>query len=261
MSRAGAHRQEPAVSEHWSTWGLDAHAPFELVEATVAVRNAFADPASLGDDTNHAGYALGGRCREASDAHALGLNRVGWNARCMFASRYGDGHTVVLAGRWLLDPTAEQFGAEGPYVYSLSELPDPWYALEPEPDTTFAASEAALIGGLAGDFKELGSRTRRPLFSPQWTSCTSNRRSARRRGPTRRSSGPASAAPRRWVGTDTTASWCGGSWPISPLFAERANVTTVFEGLGFDPSRGGGDGGRRGLGCDRYSTLSWRSGP
>ena len=128
-----------------SRW-LDTSAPFTLVEATVAVRDALADPVPEY-------HYLGGRCREASHVLALGLKRIGWNAKCMPASRLGDGHFVVLADRWMLDPTAEQFGVEGPFVCQMTELPHPCFELEPMPGATFEPSELELICRLAGDYR------------------------------------------------------------------------------------------------------------
>ena len=178
----------------------------------------------------------------------------------MFASRYGDGHTVVLAGRWLLDPTAEQFGAEGPYVCRLFELPDPWYALEPEPDTTFAASELALIGGLAGDYRVGESnKATAVLAAMDLVHLEQAVRETARTDSQEQRPCFCGAPSVGWYRYDSQLVW-GCVAHFSPV-AERANVTTVFEGLGFDPSRGGGDGGRRGLGCDRNSTPSRPSGP
>ncbi|MFN8113157.1 MAG: hypothetical protein U0R51_08150 [Solirubrobacterales bacterium] len=126
--------------EHYSAsarW-IDPVAPFDLVYATVAVRDALAAP-------EPAYHNLGGTCREAARALALGLQRHGWDATCLPASRLGDDHLVALVGDWVLDPTAEQFGPDGPWVCRIHDLPHPDYELTPDPEWRIEPTEPDLI--------------------------------------------------------------------------------------------------------------------
>ena len=128
----------PSSSAVW----LSPLAPFPLVQATVEVRDAL-----VGPDCDP--FAVAGTCQVAARALALGLRRQGWDAVCLPASRLGDDHLAVLASGWVLDPTAEQFGPDGPWVCRLQDLPHKEYELSPAPNWRVMPTEDGLIKLLA----------------------------------------------------------------------------------------------------------------
>jgi hypothetical protein len=94
-----------AAATEW----IDPDAPFELVELTALIRNAYM---RLGD------VGVGGNCQEASGLVALAARQRGFpEATWEAVSVRGDDHVVCRAGRWWCDPTIEQFGYDGPWVF------------------------------------------------------------------------------------------------------------------------------------------------
>ena len=100
---------------------IDPGAPFELVEAMVQIRNALAKSP----------YGLLARCWEASGLLGLRARDLGYPAEWQPAKALGGFHLLLASGRWMFDPTAEQFGLAGPTAF---EAPDwEWFVDELDP--------------------------------------------------------------------------------------------------------------------------------
>jgi len=93
---------------------IDPEAPFELVELTALMRDAYM---RLDD------HGVSGNCWEASGLVALAARQRGFpEATWEAVSQRGDHHVVCRAGKWWCDPTSEQFGFDGPWVFETVDL-------------------------------------------------------------------------------------------------------------------------------------------
>jgi hypothetical protein len=99
-----------AAAARW----IDPEAPFELVEPTALIRDAYA---SLD------GHRVDSNCWEASGLIALAARQRGFpEATWEAVSQHGDDHVVCRAGKWWCDPTSEQFGYDGPWVFETIDF-------------------------------------------------------------------------------------------------------------------------------------------
>lgn len=127
MTPVSRSRTDPSISSHW----IDAEAPFELVKATVAIRNAL-------DET---WVGLPGNGWVAAGLLGLRARELGFDAEWRSVAYLEGFHILLSAGRWMFDPTAEQFGYPGPVVL---EFPD-WELFYDEPDP---GPNSDVVGGV-----------------------------------------------------------------------------------------------------------------
>ena len=122
---------------------IDPALPFDLVEATVAIRDAFV---RIGGDTGTWGNCWVAAALLGTRARDLGY-QAEWESAALHNVSF---HMLVGVGRWMFDPTAEQIGFPGPVAFERPNW-DLFYAeLAPGPE-----SEVSEFWGISGEIPPL----------------------------------------------------------------------------------------------------------